>query len=46
MLSLGRKYGVSDNAIRKWCKQYGIDYKHSIRKESLQGLKKGNLTQM
>ena len=26
MLSLGRKYGVSDNAIRKWCKQYGIDY--------------------
>lgn len=46
MLSLGRKYGVSDNAIRKWCKQYGIDYKHGIRKESLQGLKKGNLTQM
>jgi transposase-like protein len=31
MLSLGRKYGVSDNAIRKWCKQYGIDchYKKS-----------------
>ena len=28
MLSLGRKYGVSDNAIRKWCKQYGIDCHH------------------
>ena len=31
-LSVGRKYGVSDNAIRKWCKRYGIsshakDYK-------------------
>lgn len=23
-LSLGRKYGVSDNAIRKWCRAYGI----------------------
>ena len=23
-LSLGRKYGVSDNAIRKWAKSYGI----------------------
>ena len=46
MLSLGRKYGVSDGAIRKWCKQYGIDYKRGVRKESLQGLKKGNLTQI
>lgn len=45
MLSLGRKYGVSDGAIRKWCKQYGIDYKCGVRKESLQGLKKGHLTQ-
>jgi hypothetical protein len=25
--ALGRKYGVSDNAIRKWCKYYGIEYK-------------------
>jgi predicted nucleic acid-binding Zn ribbon protein len=24
VLSLGKKYGVSDNAIRKWIKQYGI----------------------
>jgi len=44
-LALGRKYGVSDNAVRKWCKQYGIDFKHGIRKESLQGLKKGRETQ-
>lgn len=32
-LQASRKFGVSDNAIRKWCKQYGIphkssDYKH------------------
>ena len=31
----GRKYGVSDNAIRKWCKNYNMstkirDYKHSL----------------
>lgn len=44
-LSLGKKYGVSDSAIRKWCKNYGIDYKCGIRKESLQGLKKGRETQ-
>jgi very-short-patch-repair endonuclease len=25
--SLGRKYGVSDNAIRKWCKYYKIPYR-------------------
>ena len=24
-LAIGRKYGVSDNAVRKWAKQYGID---------------------
>lgn len=24
MVSLGKKYGVSDNAVRKWCKSYGI----------------------
>ena len=43
MLFLGRKYGVSDNTIRKWCKQYGIDFKdYRFRKQSLQGLKKGH----
>jgi hypothetical protein len=25
-LSLGKKYGVSDNAVRKWVKGYGIKY--------------------
>lgn len=24
MLALGRKYGVSDNAVRKWARSYGI----------------------
>lgn len=24
MVSLGKKYGVSDNAVRKWCKSYGM----------------------
>lgn len=24
MTSVGKKYGVSDNAIRKWCRSYGI----------------------
>ena len=23
----GRKYGVTDNAIRKWCKSYGLPYR-------------------
>jgi Zn finger protein HypA/HybF involved in hydrogenase expression len=25
MLSLGKKYGVSDNAVRKWCRSYCIN---------------------
>jgi len=25
MTHLGKKYGVSDNAVRKWCKSYGIN---------------------
>ena len=25
MTKIGTKYGVSDNAIRKWCKSYGIE---------------------
>lgn len=25
MVALGKKYNVSDNAVRKWCKSYGID---------------------
>lgn len=27
--TLSQKYGVSDNAIRKWCRQYGLPYKSS-----------------
>lgn len=26
-LSIGKEYGVSDNAIRKWCKQYQLPFK-------------------
>lgn len=27
ILKISKKYGVSDNAIRKWCVSYEIDYK-------------------
>lgn len=27
-VQVGKKYGVSDNAVRKWLKNYGIDYKN------------------
>lgn len=27
MTAIGKKYGVSDNAIRKWCRRYGIELK-------------------
>lgn len=26
-VSIGKKFGVSDNSVRKWCKAYGIDTK-------------------
>ena len=26
-VEIGKKYGVSDNAIRKWCKKYNLPYK-------------------
>lgn len=32
MTKIGIKYGVSDNAIRKWCKEYSIDYKSLLCK--------------
>lgn len=32
IIKIGKKYGVSDNAIRKWCKTLNIDYK-SIQEE-------------
>lgn len=28
-LALGKEYGVSDNAIKKWCKSYDLPYKRS-----------------
>lgn len=33
--AVGRKYGVTDNAIRKWCKTYGIPTKKDELKEWL-----------
>lgn len=29
IIKVGEKYGVSDNAIRKWCKKYELPYKYS-----------------
>ena len=26
-VSIGQKYNVSDNAIRKWCKKYNLPYR-------------------
>lgn len=31
-LQIGKEYGVSDNAVRKWCKFYGLPFKSSIIK--------------
>lgn len=34
-IQIGKKYGVSDNAIRKWCKKYNLPFKPSeIKKYS------------
>ena len=27
MLAIGKMFGVSDNAVRKWCKKYNLPYK-------------------
>ena len=37
--SLGKKYGVTDNAIRRWCREYGI----LISKEQMKERKRQNL---
>lgn len=34
MVSVGKKYGVSDNAVRKWCHDLGIDFKNGTIIES------------
>lgn len=31
--AIGRKYGVSDNAVRRWCKNYNIDCNFCQQKE-------------
>lgn len=31
-LKIGEEYGVSDNAIRKWCKSYDLPYQKSVIK--------------
>lgn len=33
-LEIGRLYGVSDNAVRKWCIKYGLPYKRKDLKNS------------
>ena len=32
-VKIGKKYGVTDNAVRKWCKMYNLPYKASQIKE-------------
>lgn len=34
-VEIGKEYGVSDNAVRKWCKCYGLPY----RKKDLKSIK-------
>lgn len=31
-IEIGKKYNISDNAVRRWCKSYGLPYKKSIIK--------------
>lgn len=33
MLEIGKYFGVSDNAVRKWCKAIGLPYKKKDRKK-------------
>lgn len=28
-VQIGKMYGVSDNAVRKWCKAYDLPYKYN-----------------
>jgi len=36
-LSIGKMYGVSDNAIRKWCKKYNLPHRTKDIKKSKEG---------
>lgn len=40
-VSIGKLYGVSDNAVRKWCKSYDLPYK---RKDIKQFIKNNDLS--
>lgn len=33
MVALGKQYGVSDNAVKKWCKQYGLVWQRRARRK-------------
>lgn len=44
-LEIGRKYGVSDNAVRKWCKYYDLPFRKrdiELRKGELETLRKNS----
>ena len=32
-LHIGKLFGVSDNAVRKWCKKYNLPYKYNDIKQ-------------
>jgi hypothetical protein len=32
-LTIGKMYGVSDNAVRKWCRYYNLPYRKNDIKE-------------
>ena len=29
LVKIGKKYGVSDNAVRKWCKKYDLPFRYN-----------------
>ena len=42
-VKIGKQYGVSDNAVRKWCKYYDLPFRKrdiELRKEELETLRK------
>lgn len=34
-VKIGEKYGVSDNAVRKWCKKYGLPFRTKDLKQAM-----------
>lgn len=36
ILQIGKKFGVADNTIRKWCKSYGINFKKVVLREGFE----------